>query len=97
MIRRLRSLWLALSLIATIGVAAQRHLNAKPVVTTAAQTQDNSQTQGNPTTKVWVNARSHVYHCPGTRWYGSTKNGEYMKQADAQKSGNRPAYGKVCR
>ena len=53
--------------------------------------------QGNPDEQVWVNTASAVYHCPGTRWYGKTKHGEYMKQAEAQKKGNRPAYGKVCR
>lgn len=53
--------------------------------------------QGNPYIKVWVNTASGVYHCPGTRWYGATKQGTYMRQADAQKKGYRPAYGKVCR
>jgi Trypsin-like peptidase domain len=53
--------------------------------------------QGNPAVKVWVNTPSNVYHCPGTRWYGTTKHGEYMAQAEAQKKGNRPAYGKVCK
>jgi Trypsin-like peptidase domain len=52
--------------------------------------------KGNPDVKVWVNTPSNVYHCPGTRWYGTTKHGEYMTQADAQKKANRPAYGKVC-
>lgn len=52
--------------------------------------------QGNPDVKVWVNTPSHFYHCPGTRWYGTTKHGEYMTQAEAQKKANRPAYGKVC-
>ena len=52
--------------------------------------------QGNPDVKVWVNIPSNVYHCPGARWYGTTKHGEYMTQADAQKKANRPAYGKVC-
>ena len=52
--------------------------------------------QGNPNTKVWVNTSSGVYHCPGTRWYGATKHGEYMTQKDAQQKGNRPAYGKYC-
>lgn len=53
--------------------------------------------RGNPDVKVWVNTASGVYHCPGTRWYGKTKHGEYMTQAEAQKKGHRPAYGKVCR
>lgn len=52
--------------------------------------------QGNPDIKVWVNTASGVYHCPGTRWYGATKHGTYMRQADAQKKGYRPAYGRVC-
>lgn len=55
------------------------------------------QSQGNPNAKVWVNASSGVYHCPGTRYYGATKRGEYMTQGAAQKVGHRPASGHVCR
>ena len=51
---------------------------------------------GNPDVKVWVNTSSGVYHCPGTRWYGNTKQGEFMMQKKAQEGGYRPAYGKVC-
>jgi hypothetical protein len=51
---------------------------------------------GNPDTRVWVNTNSGVYHCPGTRWYGNTKHGEFMTQKKAQGSGYRPAYSKVC-
>src|ERR1051325_5286160 len=39
---------------------------------------------GNPDVKVWVNTNSGVYHCPGTRWYGSTKLDEYMTQKKAR-------------
>jgi uncharacterized protein YraI len=46
--------------------------------------------------KVWVNTNSDIYHCPGTRWYGNTKEGEYMTQAQAVAEGNRPAYGRKC-
>jgi hypothetical protein len=46
--------------------------------------------------KVWVNTNSNVYHCPGTRWYGNTKRGEYVGECAAIKAGNRPAYGKAC-
>jgi hypothetical protein len=51
---------------------------------------------GDPDVKVWVNVPSNVYHCPGTRWYGMSKHGEFMTQAEAQKRVYRPAYGKVC-
>lgn len=36
---------------------------------------------------VWVNTDSGVYHKPGTHWYGKTKQGKYMTEADAQKAG----------
>jgi hypothetical protein len=36
---------------------------------------------------VWVNTDSGVYHKPGTRWYGKTKQGKYMTEADAIKAG----------
>jgi hypothetical protein len=52
---------------------------------------------GRADVRVWVNTNSGVYHCPGTRWYGATKRGEYMTQKQAQGRGNRPAYGNVCR
>jgi hypothetical protein len=53
--------------------------------------------EGNPDVRVWVNTATGVYHCPGSRWYGKTKQGDYMTQAEAQKKHYRPAYGKVCR
>ncbi len=56
----------------------------------------NTKQAGNPDARVWVNTNSGVYHCPGTRWYGNTKQGEFMTQKNAQGSGYRPAYGKVC-
>jgi len=40
---------------------------------------------------VWVNTDSGVYHKEGSRYYGKTKTGKYMSEADAQKAGYRVA------
>ena len=45
---------------------------------------------------MWVNTGSGVYHCPGSRYYGNTKAGEYMAEPAAKAAGNRAAYGKSC-
>ena len=46
--------------------------------------------------KVWVNSKSKTYHCEGTKFYGKTKGGEYMMEADAKAAGNHADHGKAC-
>ena len=36
---------------------------------------------------VWVNTKSGVFHYEGDRWYGKTKDGKFMTEADAVKAG----------
>jgi hypothetical protein len=47
--------------------------------------------------KVWVNTASNVYHCPGARYYGTTKAGAYMTEDEAKAKGARPDHGKPCK
>jgi len=46
--------------------------------------------------RVWVNTSSGVYHCPGSRYYGGTKQGVYMTEVEARSKGYRPAYSRSC-
>jgi hypothetical protein len=43
--------------------------------------------------QVWVNTRSGKYWRPGSRYYGVTKQGEYMSEKEAVQKGYRPANG----
>jgi hypothetical protein len=47
--------------------------------------------QASESKRVWMNTASGVYHYPDTRWYGETKQGEFMSEADAKAKGYRPA------
>lgn len=43
---------------------------------------------------VWVNGKT--YHCPGSKFFGTTKTGEYKPEKTAQAEGVKGARGKTC-
>lgn len=67
--------------------------------TTAAsssKSKEIAQAPGGGADKVWLNTASNVYHCPGTKYYGTTKQGAYMTEAEAKAKGGRPDHNKPC-
>lgn len=40
---------------------------------------------------VWVNTNTKMYHKAGSQYYGKTKSGKWMTEADAQKAGYKAA------
>jgi len=78
------------------GHAATPAQTATPaaIATTAKQTK-HSTASGSPQQMapgggpglVWVNKDTKIYHKQGDHWYGATKHGQYMTEADAVKAG----------
>ena len=64
-----------------------------PVPSAAARTSGAVTTAQQPPVKgmVWVNLTTKVFHREGDRYYGNTKSGKFMTEADAVKAGYREA------
>src|SRR5436309_2999749 len=70
--------------------AAANPAAASPAAPHGAATKPaNSPAPGGGHGNVWVNTETHVYHKEGSRFYGTTKKGKYMTEAQAIKEGNK--------
>ena len=72
----------------TSGAAASPAA-AAPAPAKGTSAQAKAPAPGGGHGKVWVNTETHVYHKEGSRFYGTTKKGQYMTEAEAIKAGNK--------
>ena len=79
---------------ASASPAKQRGRKTSPASTSATKAATNATpAPGGGHGLVWVNTETHVYHKEGSRFYGTTKKGKYMSEAEAVKEGDRAAKG----
>lgn len=64
--------------------------------TTKSTTASSAPAPGGGPGLVWLNTSSNVYHCYGTKYYGTTKEGKYVTEAQAKAAGAHPDHGKAC-
>ena len=74
----------------SIGSLFKPRPTASPATNTTGSAEPNATpAPGGGHGMVWVNTESHIYHKESSRFYGKTKQGKYMSEADAIKEGDR--------
>jgi hypothetical protein len=84
---KLRPLFAVLALALCSTVFSQTRKPFQPAV---------KQAPGAAPNKVWLNPGTKVYHCPGDRYYGRTKTGQYTTEREAKAAGARGVKGETC-
>ena len=99
--RRVLSVWLFCALCLTITSATPQDSSSKGQATSAASAKPSAAKAASAASaseiaaakashKVWVNLDTGIYH-KGGRWYGKTKDGKFMTEDEARKTGYKPA------
>jgi hypothetical protein len=78
------------------ATAAAPAAPAAPAAKASSSTAAKTQAPGGGPGLVWLNSSTNVYHCPGTQYYGKTKEGSYMSEADAKAKGAHADHNKPC-
>jgi len=72
------------------GAPYKKYVGKSPPAPRVQETKTAPATTAN---EVWVNTRSGKYWKPGSRYYGKTKEGEFMSELEALDRGYSPAGG----
>jgi len=70
-----------------ISAEASTQQNANAASTNTSASASAPATSADSSAMVWVNIGSGAYYKPGSRYYGKTKRGKYMLEADAIRAG----------
>jgi hypothetical protein len=80
----------------TAAPAAAATAAASPAKTSKPAVPAATAAPGGGPGKVWANSNTKVYHCMGDRYYGTTKHGAYVTEAEAKAQGMHASKGKAC-